>query len=72
MKQSVRTSTPLRMTAYAAVLAASFGAAYAVGAAVEPVVARSEAPAEDTHHTTGSDRSSEIGPGIDVATVDIP
>ncbi|MEU3731818.1 hypothetical protein AB0E81_20775 [Streptomyces sp. NPDC033538] len=54
--------TGLRITAFAAALAATFGTAYGVGRGLDPVVAQS-APAPHDEHSGPSARSGETGDG---------
>ncbi len=75
--------TGLRITAFAAALAATFGTAYGVGQAVDPVVSDTAAPAHDDHDrrspapkehaghgdaTPGGLQISEDGYTLDLAT----
>ncbi|MEW2635213.1 hypothetical protein AB0903_27115 [Streptomyces sp. NPDC048389] len=48
-------NTGLKITAFAAALAATFGAAYAVGSAVEPVVAESGRTGHEAEEKDGTD-----------------
>ncbi|MEE1832916.1 hypothetical protein [Streptomyces sp. SP17KL33] len=59
-------NTGLRITAFAAALAATFGTAYGVGKGVEPVVtdtAKSEPARHDDHTEESPDRSPDPGEG---------
>ncbi|MFF2412015.1 hypothetical protein [Streptomyces sp. NPDC058092] len=52
-------NTPLRITAFAAVLAAAFGAAYGVGDVVDPIGSSAEPTAHAGHETTKTPDSGE-------------
>ncbi|MBD9728956.1 hypothetical protein PV755_37165 [Streptomyces caniscabiei] len=59
-------NTGLRITAFAAALAATFGAAYGVGRGVEPVVSSDTAGGEPTRHDDHTEESPD--PGKDSGT----
>ncbi|WP_060886281.1 hypothetical protein [Streptomyces caniscabiei] len=54
-------NTGLRITAFAAALAATFGAAYGVGRGVEPVVSSDTAGSEPTRHDDHTEESPDPG-----------
>ncbi|QFQ95397.1 hypothetical protein F9278_03465 [Streptomyces phaeolivaceus] len=56
-------NTGLRITAFAAALAATFGAAYGVGKGVEPVVSDTEAPAVSAPHDAHGEDEESPDPG---------
>ncbi|MFE3248113.1 hypothetical protein [Streptomyces sp. NPDC059209] len=56
-------NTGLRITAFAAAIAATFGTAYGVGASVGPVVAEKPPAAHDEHAATGTETGGEEGGG---------
>lgn len=60
----INANTGVRITAYAAALAATFGIAYGVGTGTDPVVAEKPPPAKhEREHAagTGSDTGKEAG-----------